>query len=100
MIAMAASVTTVLVNSFFGRLVPHRRRREAPVEQVTFRVPSIHCTGCVTKIRDELVKLPIVVAVEGDPESKEVVVTMRDGHGGRATIEGAITRAGHVVGEN
>ncbi len=98
MVAMAASVTTVLVNSFFGRLVPTRRRRAALVEQVTFKVPSIHCTGCVTKIREELAKLPIVVTVEGDPQRKEVVVTMRDGHEGRASLEAAITRAGHIVG--
>jgi hypothetical protein len=55
--------------------------------------------GCVTKIREELVKLPIVAAVEGDPASKQVMVTMRNGHGGRATVEEAITRIGHVVGE-
>jgi len=50
-------------------------------------------------IRDELVKLPVVVAVEGDPQSKQVVVTMRDGRGQVTAIEEAITRLGHVVGE-
>ncbi len=99
MIAMAASVTTVLVNSFWGRLIPQRKRPEANVEQVTLTVPSIHCAGCVEKIRDELSKLPLVVAVDGDPHSKQVVVTMRNGDGGRATVEEAITRIGHVVGE-
>jgi cation transport ATPase len=98
MAAMAASVTTVLVNSFFGRLLS-QRRPEARVEQLIFKVPSIHCGGCVTKIREELMKLPIVVTVEGDPQRKEVVIALRDGHGGRASIEAAITRAGHVVGE-
>ena len=99
MVAMAASVMTVLANSFFGRLLPRRSREQAPVEQVSLGVPSIHCGGCVTKIRDELMKLPNVVAVEGDPQRREVVVALRDGHGGRASIEAAITRAGHVVGE-
>ena len=99
MIAMAASVTTVLLNSFWGRLIPQRPRREPQLEQVTLTVPSIHCTGCVTKIRDELSKLPVVVAVAGDPHSKQVVVTMRNGDGGRATVEAAITRIGHIVGE-
>ena len=99
MIAMAASVTTVLLNSFWGRLIPQRTRPEPKLEQVTLTVPSIHCTGCVTKIRDELSKLPVVVAVDGDPHSKQVVVTMRNGDGGRATVEEAITRIGHVVGE-
>jgi copper chaperone CopZ len=98
MIAMAASVTTVLLNSFWGRLIPQRKRPEPKVEQVTLTVPSIHCTGCVTKIRDELSKLPVVVAVDGDPQSKQVMVTMRNGDGGRASVEAAITRIGHVVG--
>ncbi len=99
MIAMAASVTTVLLNSFSGRLTPQRKRPEPMLEQVTFTVPSIHCTGCVTKIRDELSKLPMVAAVDGDSASKQVVVTMRNGDGGRVTVEEAITRLGHVVSE-
>jgi heavy metal translocating P-type ATPase len=99
MIAMAASVTTVLLNSFVGRLIPQRKAAEPKLEQVTLTVPSIHCMGCVTKIRDELSKLPVVAAVDGDPESKQVVVTMRSDHDGRATVEEAIMRLGHVVGE-
>ena len=52
----------------------------------------------MAKIRDELVKLPIVVAVDGDPDRKHVIVTVRDGRGGRAAVEEAIARLGHVVG--
>jgi cation transport ATPase len=99
MIAMAASVTTVLLNSFWGRLLPQRKAPEPKLEQVVLTVPSIHCMGCVSKIRDELSKLPVVAAVDGDPESKQVVVTMRNGHHGRATVEETITRIGHVVGQ-
>jgi copper chaperone CopZ len=96
---MAASVTTVLTNSFLGRLIPRFRGRAPQLSTVTLSVPSIHCQGCVTKIRDELGKLPSVVSVDGDPRTKEVVVTMRDGHGATAAIEAAIIRLGHVVGE-
>lgn len=99
MIAMAASVTTVLLNSFGGRLIPRFARRPAAIERVALRVPSIHCQGCVTKIQETLVKLPGVVSVEGDPQTKQVIVTMRDGHGQVGAIEDAITRIGHVVGE-
>jgi heavy metal translocating P-type ATPase len=99
MIAMAASVTTVLLNSFWGRLIPQRKAPEPKLEQVTLTVPSIHCMGCVAKIRDELSKLAVVTAVDGDPERKQIVVTMRNGHDGRATVEEAITRIGHVVAE-
>jgi len=99
MIAMAASVTTVLLNSFWGRLVPQLRRRPSELRQVTLSVPSIHCQGCVAKIRDELVKLPVVVAVDGNPATKQVVVTVRNGHGPLSAIEDTITRLGHVVAE-
>ncbi len=96
---MAASVTTVLLNSFWGRLVPQVRRRPRGLQQVILTVPSIHCQGCVATIRDELAKLPTVVAVDGNPETKQVVVTMRNGHGPLSAIEETITRLGHVVGE-
>ncbi|MBI2462337.1 MAG: heavy metal translocating P-type ATPase [Candidatus Rokubacteria bacterium] len=99
MVAMAASVSTVLLNSFWGRLVPRLVPRTATVERVTLRVPSIHCQGCVTTIQETLVKLPVVMAVEGDPHTKEIVVTMRDGPGRLKAVEEAIARIGHVVGE-
>ncbi len=99
MAAMAASVTVVLLNSFLGRLVPQWRRRQPEVQQFALTVPSIHCDGCVTMIREELVKLPMVVSVDGDPVSKQVVVTTRDGQGQLAAVEEAIARLGHVVGE-
>jgi len=96
---MAASVTAVLLNSFWGRLVPRFGRRAPALERVTLTIPSIHCHGCVTTIRETLGKLPLVVTVDGDPTTKEVTVTMRDGHDGRAAIEEALTGLGHVIGE-
>jgi copper chaperone CopZ len=99
MVAMAASVTTVLLNSFWGRLVPRLRGRPAAVECVSLTVPTIHCQGCVGIIQEELGKLPNVVSVEGDADTKRVTVTTRDGHGQRRVIEQALTRLGHVVGE-
>jgi heavy metal translocating P-type ATPase len=99
MAAMAASVTAVLLNSFWGRLVPRLRRRPAAVERVSLTVPTIHCQGCVGIIQEELGKLPNVVSVEADADTKLVTVTRRDGHGQRRVIEQALTRLGHVVGE-
>jgi cation transport ATPase len=99
MAAMAASVTAVLLNSFWGRLVPRLARRPATVRRVTLTVPSIHCHGCVAKVQEALAKLPAVVSVEGDPKTQGVVVTMRDGQGQLQAIEEAIVRIGHVVGE-
>ncbi len=99
MAAMGASVTAVLLNSFWGRFVPRLARRPATVRRVTLSVPSIHCHGCVAKVQEALAKLPAVVSVEGDPKTQEVVVTMRDGQGQLQAIEEAIVRIGHVVGE-
>ncbi len=99
MAAMAASVTTVLLNSFWGRLVPRLGRRAAAIQRVTLTVPSIHCQGCVTKIQETLGKLPKVISVEGDPRTKQIMVTMRDGQGQLHAVEEALTRLGHVVGE-
>jgi P-type Cu+ transporter len=99
MAAMAASVTAVLLNSFWGRLVPRVRRPGPAVRQVTLAVPSIHCAGCVGTLREELGKLPVVVAVDGDAIRKQLVVTVRDGPGPVREVEAAITRLGHVVGQ-
>ncbi len=99
MVAMAASVTTVLLNSFWGRLVPRFRRPPAAVQRVTLAVPSIGCQGCIAQIVETLGKLPNVLSVQGDPHSKQVIVTTQDGHGQRQAIEEALARIGHVVGE-
>ncbi len=99
MAAMAASVTTVLANSFRGRLVPRFARQAPAIQRIRLTVPSIHCQGCVSRIQETLEQLPGVVAVEGDPHTKAVVVTMRDGHGRLRAIEEALTRLGHVIGE-
>jgi heavy metal translocating P-type ATPase len=99
MVAMAASVTTVLANSFLGRLVPRPRRRAASVGRLALTVPSIRCEGCVTGIRDALRRLPGVVEVEGEPETRRVTVTVRAGEASRETVEAALARLGHVVKE-
>jgi heavy metal translocating P-type ATPase len=99
MAAMAASVSAVLLNSFWGRLVPRFRRRPAAVERVSLMVPTIHCQGCVAMIQEELARLPNVVSVEGDAHTKLVTVITRDGHGQRQAIEQVLSRLGHVVGE-
>ncbi|MBI2878817.1 MAG: cation transporter, partial [Candidatus Rokubacteria bacterium] len=61
------------------------------MQKVTLIVPSIHSEGCVAVIKDTLVKLPGVVAAEGDPQTKQVIVTARNGQGQRQAIQEAIT---------
>jgi heavy metal translocating P-type ATPase len=99
MAAMAASVSAVLLNSFWGRLVPRFGRRPPTVQRVMLTVPSIHCGGCVAVIKEALVKLPGVISAEGDSHTKRLFVTTRDGQGQRQAIEEALVRLGHVVEE-
>ncbi|HEY4637573.1 MAG TPA: heavy metal translocating P-type ATPase, partial [Burkholderiales bacterium] len=65
MIAMAASVTAVLTNSFAGRLLPRRRVREHV--EISVAVSNMHCEHCVDTIRKGLFALEGVEAVSGDP---------------------------------
>ncbi len=103
MIAMVASVTAVLVNSFAGKLVPRRVEKRisepttGPIEQFNFKVPTIHCEGCVQIIRDALGRFPEVTRVEGEPTQKQIAVIVRTGAFSRDRIVGEISKLGHTV---
>ena len=104
MIAMAASVTTVLLNSFAGRLLPKTKKGKEPemiekenVEKLDFVVPSIHCEGCVQVIRDALSRLPAVVEVKGEPQKKHLSVSVQKGSLSRVEVADQISKLGHVV---
>ncbi len=105
MIAMVASVSTVLTNSFAGRLLPKRMHKEVrkiaeikeEVETLAFKVPTIHCEGCVQIIRDALGHLPAVTEVEGQPKTKLIQVAVQRGALSREEIAKQLSRLGHVV---
>ncbi len=103
MIAMVASVTTVLLNSFGGRLLPRPRalapEKKERQEQITLKVPSMHCQHCAGNIKDALIRLPAVVSVHASLEEKLVTVSIRDGELEREELCAAITAIGHVCGE-
>jgi heavy metal translocating P-type ATPase len=73
MIAMAASVSAVLSNSFATRVLTLRRRRDARAS-VTFAIPALHCEHCVEAIAHALYRLDGVEAVHGEPNRKLVRV--------------------------
>lgn len=102
MIAMVASVSTVLINSFAGRLLPKPVQRKipepiGPVEELNFKVPTIHCEGCVQIIRDSLGRFPEVTKVEGEPTQKQIAVTVQKGSLSRDYIIGEIAKLGHTI---
>jgi cation transport ATPase len=77
MIAMAASVTAVLTNSFAGQLVPKLRRGSQ--RELSLKIANMHCQGCVASLREALSRLKGVEEVRGDPARHVLTVTYREG---------------------
>ncbi len=99
MIAMAASVTVILLNSFADRLItlPQFPGTKETTHTLTLEVPSIHCEGCGVTIQAALKKLRRVETVEVDVPEKIVTVAYRGGQGTEKEIREGIVRAGHTV---
>ena len=108
MIAMAASVSSVLANSFGGRLLKGPRRAtamssapstepEKNLKTITFHVPGIHCMGCVSAIKLGLRMVEGVEDVTGDPQAKTITVRYQADHVSPAQIRKAITQLGYDV---
>lgn len=95
MIAMLASVSTVLANSFGGRLLPKPRRgRQA---QLTLKIANMHCEHCLESIKQAARKLGGVEEVTGDPARQMVTVTYREGAVEPDGIREAIIERGFQV---
>jgi Cu+-exporting ATPase len=95
MAAMIASVTTVLLNSFAGRLLPERVRGQR--RQVSFEIANMHCEHCLETITSAVCKLPGVEDVSGDPAKQRVDVTYHDGNVTRGAIREAIVESGFRI---
>ncbi len=99
MIAMAASVTTVLLNSFGGRVVylPGFRRKKQR-RTLTLKVPSMHCEGCIKNVQEAVRRVHGVKRVEVYLDQKLVTVVYNNGMSVENDIKQRITQAGHVLG--
>jgi len=100
MIAMVLSVSTVLLNSFAGRLLPQAKpvTGEAPgSHSLELYVPSMGCQGCLSTITTALNQLPEVETVDGDLQEKVVVVRYRDGETAPDNIREVVNQAGFPV---
>jgi Cu+-exporting ATPase len=95
MVAMVASVSTVLTNSFAGRLLP--KRQGGQQKQVTFNVANMHCRNCLKTIERAVRKLPGIDEVTGDPAGQVVTVTYHDGRVTAGGIREAVIEAGFRV---
>jgi cation transport ATPase len=96
MIAMAASVSAVLTNSFAGRLLPAKKRREAHAN-VTYTIANMHCEHCLASIAEAVRKLDGIEDVSGEPAKKLVTVRYRAGRADPDGIREAIIERGFEV---
>jgi P-type Cu+ transporter len=99
MLAMVASVSAVLANSFFGR-IPGSADRAVPEMSETrllLEVPDMHCEGCATTIRDRLGGLEGVTDVVADPRTKEVRVGWKGRGRPREKVAESLSGAGFHV---
>ncbi|MFQ5890460.1 MAG: heavy metal translocating P-type ATPase [Gemmatimonadota bacterium] len=105
MLAMIASVSAVLANSFGGRL---RRRAEGAEEiavlpagegevaprRILLDVPDMQCAGCVRAVQESLGSLDGVTDVAADLGTKHVEVGWDGGAAGGELVAEALARAG------
>ncbi len=108
MVAMVASVSAVLANSFWGRLlgstdaaekaavVPPEEREVTPTK-LLLQVPDMHCEGCAHTIPDRLGGLEEVTDVAADPRTKEVRVDWEGGAEGGERLAEVLASAGFRV---
>ena len=98
MVAMAASVTVVLLNSFGGRLIPKPGRELEAVRSIKLKVPSMHCQMCVSTVTQSVSELEEVLSVEGNIEKKEIAIRYRGEKDVEDRIKKNIIDEGHIVG--
>jgi heavy metal translocating P-type ATPase len=97
MIAMAASVTTVLANSFAGRLLRVKRPR-AQLASVTYTIANMRCEHCLASIAEAVRgRLDGIEEVSGDPGRKLVTVKYRSDRADADGIREAIVERGFEV---
>jgi len=108
MAAMVASVSAVLANSFWGKLLGFTERAEAASEpspyeregtptRVLLQVPDMHCEGCARTIRDRLGGLEEVADVAADPRTREVRVEWEGGAEASERLAEVLAHAGFRV---
>lgn len=95
MIAMVASVTAVLTNSFAGRLLP--KPRHGSDATLTLRIANMHCKRCLHSISEAVSSLQGVTGVRGDPAAQTVAVSYRSGVAEPDGIREAIVERGFKI---
>jgi heavy metal translocating P-type ATPase len=96
MIAMVASVSTVLLNSFGGRFVskvkPGREKQKA-----TLKIPNMHCEQCVRTMQKALKKKIGEIELDADFENQVLTLTFTNEGTSVEGVEEILTEAGYSV---
>jgi len=99
MIAMVASVTAVLANSFWGRLISKasqfREQEKEQQQSITYRVPNMHCEHCVETITNTLNQRFEDITVEPDLDQSEVTVVFTNGNINDSSLREAFVEIGY-----
>lgn len=100
MIAMALSVTTVLLNSFWGRLIPrYIKAKPSEINERALNIPTIHCSGCFSLIRTTLSSIHGVIDINCNINDKTIVIRYRQIKGIEDEIRRQILKLGHIIAE-
>ena len=109
MVAMAASVTSIFINSLWGRgnyffeairgvgrapHVPAEEPESGPLAEIEYLVPSMVCEGCAEKIGDALRPLPGVREVRPKVAQKQVYVRYEPARVQEQELRNALAAAG------
>ncbi|MCW9706245.1 heavy metal translocating P-type ATPase [Fodinibius salsisoli] len=98
MIAMVASVTAVLANSFWGRLISkaskYREEQKEQQQTITYRVPNMHCEHCVETINKTLTQRFENIKIQTDLEQHEVTVAFTNGNVNDSSLREALVEIG------
>jgi heavy metal translocating P-type ATPase len=98
MVAMAASVTAVLLNSFGGKLLPKAKApTKEELHELTLEVPTIHCEDCVEIVKDAILGIQKVQTVEVNAVDRLVTVSHWDGGSVEGEVRERVAEAGHMV---
>ncbi|MDR8390489.1 metal-transporting ATPase [Aliifodinibius sp. S!AR15-10] len=96
MIAMVASVTAVLANSFLGRLISKasrfREQEKSRQQSITYRVPNMHCEETISSTLNKRFE---DVIVETDLDQNEVTVVFTNGNVNDSSLREALVEMGY-----
>jgi len=98
MAAMISSVSTVLANSFGGKMIKKKiiKKNKKKPNKVTLRIPTMHCAGCLTSLLEAVGDVEAVQSVQGDEGKKVLEVSYAGGKSVEEQIRKSITEHGHI----